>query len=225
MWKRPKPTRKPRKDTNKSSENTPVQSDNPVSNSPTSGLNPPPPVVATSSGIVGTITPPEESGTQLHELEQYISAYGRVVSTKYIPGTKVFPITPLTTQRLGTRSMNNQVHKVLRENHKGRWSPRIDNSEDTTPKNVSTPSDRGTPAKLLVEWEKLPARGPYVPHEDLRGVRFPQWFLNYELRTPADVLFLHRLVVAYQMPQKGDPEWYGFKETSLDIVKALTGNF
>ncbi|KAJ8488369.1 hypothetical protein ONZ51_g3623 [Trametes cubensis] len=117
--------------------------------------------------------------------------------------------------------MNDQVHRLLREHHRRRWSPRIEAGDDTAPKGLCAPSGRGTPANLLVEREKFPTRGPYVPHDYVRGLRIPKWFLTYDISTPADVLLLHRLVARREMPQAGTVGWRSYKKTSLDVVKEL----
>ena len=101
---------------------------------------------------------------------------------------------------------------------------RIEAGDDTAPKGLCAPSGRGTPANLLVEREKFPTRGPYVPHNYVRGLRIPKWFLIYDISTPADVLLLHRLVARREMPQAGTVGWRTFKKTSLDVVKELNKN-
>ncbi|KAH9895276.1 hypothetical protein C8Q73DRAFT_665515 [Cubamyces lactineus] len=196
----------------------------PASSSLGSGIQAPRPVVATVPFIAWDGTSPQEPDTQLHDLEQYVSAYRRTISMKDNSVTRASPIPTLTTQRLGTRPMNDQVHGLLREHHMRRWSPRVEASEDAAPKNVSAPSGHGTPANLLAEWERFPMSGPFVPHDYIRGLRIPKWYLTYDISTPAELLLLHRLAAKREMPQPGTAEWRTYKKTSVDVVKDLNKN-
>lgn len=104
-------------------ENAPANLEKSAPNSLKSGLNVIRSLVATVTRATNKIKKPK---TQLYDLEHYVSAYRRTVtvSTKHIWAASVPSVSPLTTQRLGTRSMHaqDQVYVLMLKDRELKWS-------------------------------------------------------------------------------------------------------
>ncbi|KAI0656384.1 hypothetical protein C8Q70DRAFT_1077408 [Cubamyces menziesii] len=222
MLKRPKLIKSKKSDV----ENAPANLEKSAPNSLESGFNIIRSLVATVTRATNKIISSQKPRTQLYDLEHYVSAYRRTVtvSTKHIWTASVPSVSPLTTQRLGTRSMHtqDQMYALILKTRELKWNLRIEESEDTAPKDVCIlPAPRGTPANLLAERGKFGRRRPYVPHDYVRGLIIPEWKVWNDVQTPADVLLLHRIAVENKMPKVGTEERRMYTKTTVDVVEAL----
>ena len=107
-------------------ENAPANLEKSAPNSLKSGLNVIRSLVATVTRATNKIISSQKPRTQPYDLENYVSAYRRTVtvSTKHIWTASVPSVSPLTTQRLGTRSMHaqDQVYVLMFKDRELKWS-------------------------------------------------------------------------------------------------------
>ncbi|KAJ8488365.1 hypothetical protein ONZ51_g3627 [Trametes cubensis] len=173
-------------------------------------------------------TPALESGTNqqeiaptldipLHDLRQYVSAYRRLLPTEVMKEHKS-PDSPLMTQRLSTRPLEDEIHEELLENRKRKWNFANEDGEDKpSPKRICLASNDETPAEGPSQGAFTP-RPSYNPPSNLRRFRIPQWGSTKEVKTAADVLRVHSLAVKRVMPRKGTEGWLEYEQSSADVL-------